>query len=175
MHDHLFRKNKPCCAVKRNIQLTDEIKVYIIQNRIFVPLEDQPVNPATINDTINSSINKIGNDINKTITESMAKLSVAKKKTKKKIPQSIRSKVWRQYFNSLDAQCPLCETVISFDMFDCGHIKSEKNGGDINLENLIPICAKCNRSMAATDMDEYCRTYNIPMPSPRTVYEITND
>ena len=39
--------------------------------------------------------------------------------------------------------------------FQCGHIISEFNGGDITLDNLIPLCSLCNSSMGKTNMGEF--------------------
>ena len=43
--------------------------------------------------------------------------------------------------------------------FTAGHIISEKNGGKIKWENIIPICNSCNLSMSATNMDEFIKEY----------------
>ena len=44
--------------------------------------------------------------------------------------------------------------------FEAGHIKSFYNGGDINIENLRPICKVCNIKMGSTNWDEYLNQNN---------------
>ena len=39
--------------------------------------------------------------------------------------------------------------------WECGHIISEINGGNLSIENLRPICSGCNKSIATTNMIEY--------------------
>ena len=43
--------------------------------------------------------------------------------------------------------------------WECGHIKSEANGGDLNTNNLKPICSGCNKSMGSKNMDDYMREF----------------
>ena len=43
--------------------------------------------------------------------------------------------------------------------FHAGHIISEKNGGLINIDNIIPICSQCNTSMNSENMDLYITKY----------------
>ena len=44
MHKHLFLKNTPCPQTKNNIELTDEIKQYILDNRIYlIPPKVKPI------------------------------------------------------------------------------------------------------------------------------------
>ena len=44
--------------------------------------------------------------------------------------------------------------------FDTGHIISDKNGGDIKLSNLKPICSSCNKSMGSKNWDDFEKLYN---------------
>lgn len=39
--------------------------------------------------------------------------------------------------------------------FDCGHIISEFNNGNTNIDNLIPVCRQCNSSMYTQNMYEF--------------------
>lgn len=45
--------------------------------------------------------------------------------------------------------------------FHCGHVISEKNNGEITVDNLRPICQNCNSSMGTTDMDEFISKYKL--------------
>ena len=88
----------------------------------------------------------------------------AKKRVKKeKIPATLKNIVWHKYFEtSLTGICQCCKVEnISKAIFDAGHIISEKNGGQVVLENLKPICKLCNSSMGKTNMDEFMKKYGI--------------
>ena len=50
MKRHLYKKLKLCCAIRNDIELTDEIKQYVLDNRIWKPKETM----KTINQTINN-------------------------------------------------------------------------------------------------------------------------
>ena len=83
------------------------------------------------------------------------------KKPKEKIPVSVKNTLWSLHFpNVLEGKCKCCQTeTITRNNFDCGHIISEKNGGEIKLENLKPICRACNSSMGVMNMNDYMKKY----------------
>jgi 5-methylcytosine-specific restriction endonuclease McrA len=56
--------------------------------------------------------------------------------------------------------------------WDCGHVTSRKNDGNISVENLRPICKGCNSSMGALNMKEYCEKYEPNAPVLKTLNEI---
>ena len=86
-------------------------------------------------------------------------------KLKIKIPKRIKDLVWKLKGQEL---CPICNiATISFDDYECGHIISEKNGGHSTIDNLIPICNKCNKSMNSTNLNEWCFNY-----FPNSIYAI---
>jgi hypothetical protein len=88
----------------------------------------------------------------------------AKKRVKKeKIPATLKNILWHKYFEtSLTGICQCCKVeTISKAIFDAGHIISEKNGGQVILENLKPICKLCNSSMGKTNMDDFMKKYGI--------------
>jgi len=81
---------------------------------------------------------------------------------KKQIPQSVRIAVWDKYIGRAvgETNCTVCNTTkISQFNFHCGHVIAEKNGGDICIENLKPICKSCNSSMRTMNLDEYKQQY----------------
>lgn len=72
------------------------------------------------------------------------------------IPKKMRTNLWKQYFdNSLIGKCQVCSEEISYDVFQCGHIKSVFYGGKNEYNNLRPICCICNNDMGIKNMDEY--------------------
>ena len=75
---------------------------------------------------------------------------------KKHISSRLRQLVWKQYapVNSMVSECFLCQEVIQFESFHCGHDIPESKGGETNLSNLRPICSACNLSMGTKTMQE---------------------
>jgi len=128
MTNHYYNQKKPCPAICNDIVITDEIKLYVLDNRIYrVPVAIQP-------------------------------RQTPKPKGKSVNPKSLRIKVWDVNIG-LDhgrAKCLCCESteITQFD-FDCGHIVAEACGGPTKLDNLLPICSSCNRSMHNMNLYEF--------------------
>lgn len=80
------------------------------------------------------------------------------KKNKKTISASKKRDVWYTYIGKDvgSSKCLCCknEEIIQIN-FHCGHIISEKDGGTLNIDNLRPICSKCNLSMGSENMNEF--------------------
>ncbi len=72
---------------------------------------------------------------------------------KLKIPKALREQVWlKQYGKHYTAKCATtwCENKMTVFDFQCGHDIPESKGGETILENLVPICSRCNLSMGNT-------------------------
>jgi 5-methylcytosine-specific restriction endonuclease McrA len=70
------------------------------------------------------------------------------------IPKALRDQVWISWIGKkFNNKCSVtwCQNIISVFDFECGHNVPESKGGATDINNLRPICAKCNRSMG----DEY--------------------
>jgi 5-methylcytosine-specific restriction endonuclease McrA len=70
------------------------------------------------------------------------------------IPKALREQVWitwngKKFSNKCNVNW--CENIISVFDFEVGHNVPESKGGATDINNLRPICSKCNRSMG----DEY--------------------
>lgn len=77
---------------------------------------------------------------------------------KRSIPAALKRKVWYTYIGEEHGkgQCYCCQTSVIHQLsFHCGHVLSEKNGGDLTLQNLRPICQNCNSSMGTMSMNEF--------------------
>ena len=72
------------------------------------------------------------------------------KKNKKPIPKALREQVWITSFGKVfEHKCYVnwCSNVIDVFSFESGHNIPESKGGLTVLENLKPICSRCNKSM----------------------------
>lgn len=82
---------------------------------------------------------------------------------KKKISPKLREEVWIHHLGLVfSAKCPIvwCTREITVFNFESGHNIPESKGGATSIENLIPICAGCNRGMSDQfTIDEYSRQY----------------
>lgn len=86
-------------------------------------------------------------------------MSTADKKPKKKaVPKVVRDLAWAKWIGDdvAKTKCMCCGiNEIKMNSFHCGHIMAEVNGGKTTVDNLRPICAACNLSMGAENMDEF--------------------
>jgi hypothetical protein len=84
-------------------------------------------------------------------------------KKKVKIPLALREQVWVQKMGKVfEGKCTTvwCSNKISVFDFECGHNIPESKGGPTVIENLVPICARCNRSMSNTyTFQEWCEKH----------------
>jgi hypothetical protein len=79
------------------------------------------------------------------------------KNTRMIIPYIIREQVWKKCnTNTSDLGiCFTCCNDLYFRDMECGHIKAHALGGDITLDNLMPVCKTCNKDMGIMDLFEY--------------------
>jgi hypothetical protein len=83
-----------------------------------------------------------------------------------KISQSLRQQIWFKYSNNkLNIKCICCNLneINSFN-FECGHIDPKSKGGLCNINNLVPICSLCNKSMGNTNMKIFMKNNNYSNP-----------
>jgi hypothetical protein len=72
---------------------------------------------------------------------------------KEKIPKALREQVWLVHMGKkFEKKCKIvwCENKISVFDFQCGHDIPESHGGATTIQNLVPICSRCNLSMSNT-------------------------
>ena len=105
------------------------------------------------------------------------------KKKKLKIPHEFRAKVFEHYTGiKCNVKCFCCwdseiTPYTNYNTFHAGHIKSEFNGGKIELDNILPICGWCNRAMGTMHWDEFVKKYKYPIRTyggniPETTHNI---
>lgn len=73
------------------------------------------------------------------------------------VPSALRFAVWNRDFGMREAvgACWCCGREITVQAFEAGHIVAAARGGLATLDNLRCVCATCNRSMGARNMDEF--------------------
>jgi hypothetical protein len=78
------------------------------------------------------------------------------------IYQAIKTKIWRKYCGeNFKTKCcvEFCINEISISNFEAGFILAEAKGGDVSVDNLIPICSKCNKSIGNKHLREWEQEY----------------
>lgn len=69
------------------------------------------------------------------------------------ITTELREEVWKKCING---KCAICEEEeITKDNFEAGHIVARKLCGQTNIDNFLPMCLKCNRTMGIKNALEY--------------------
>jgi 5-methylcytosine-specific restriction endonuclease McrA len=100
-------------------------------------------------------------------------LPASKKKRKKAIPAALREQVWIVKMGKVfEGKCPVtwCQNKITVFDFQSGHNIPESKGGKTDLDNLIPICSRCNLSMGNEySIDEWSQMSELPV---KTVPEV---
>ena len=85
-------------------------------------------------------------------------IEIRRSRRKAGVPKRVKILAWHRWVGEDVARthCPCCgTTVISMADFEAGHIRSEKAGGAAIVDNILPICAGCNRSMGTVHMAEF--------------------
>lgn len=87
--------------------------------------------------------------------------------SKQKIPKALREQIWlRDIGKKYEGKCKItwCENKMSVFDFQCGHDLPESHGGQTILENLVPICSRCNLSMSNTYTIKQWNLLSRPQP-----------
>jgi 5-methylcytosine-specific restriction endonuclease McrA len=74
-----------------------------------------------------------------------------------RVPAVMRHGIWlRTYGRAFEGICMCCcmNTVNVFS-FHCAHVTARSKGGATHPSNLRAVCAECNLSMGARDLDEF--------------------
>lgn len=94
-------------------------------------------------------------------------------KRKEKIPVKLREEVWVAKMGRVfEGKCPTtwCSTNITVFEFESGHNIPESKGGATTIENLVPLCPRCNRSMGSKfTFDEWCVKHTDASPPQEPV------
>jgi len=80
------------------------------------------------------------------------------------VPKALREQVWLKKFGKVfEHKCSVtwCENILTPFKFEAGHIIPESKGGPTNIQNLLPICGSCNKSMGNRfSIKEFSDMYN---------------
>lgn len=88
---------------------------------------------------------------------------------KKRIPKALREAVWRRYCGkNFEVKCLVgwCPNRMSVFNFHVGHDVPESRGGRTTIDNLRPICDRCNLSMGSQyTIQEWSKTFAAKRPA----------
>ncbi len=100
----------------------------------------------------------------------MLKTTKHKKYRKASIPKALREQVWSRSMGLVfSGKCVTtwCKNTISVFDFQCGHNIPESRGGATTIDNLFPICCRCNMSMGNKyTFTEWCTQFKEHVPDP---------
>jgi hypothetical protein len=88
------------------------------------------------------------------------------------IPKALREQVWiKTMGHQFEGKCPVtwCANQINVFNFQSGHCIPESKGGATTIDNLVPICDRCNLSMSNQyTISEWSATFQ---GKPRTLFQ----
>jgi hypothetical protein len=111
------------------------------------------------------------------ILESFRSIFSKMTEKRKPIPKGIRIDCWDKWLDRdlAKTKCMCCEEKeIRIIDFECGHVLARKNGGTDYIENLRPICSKCNKSMSTTHMAVFKYQYGYGILKGFTEEQVLN-
>ena len=89
---------------------------------------------------------------------------------RKSVPKRLKQLIWNKYIGEENGVgvCQCCKvSEISQMDFHCGHIIASSRGGEMTLDNLIPLCAQCNLSMGSQDYYSFSKYFNNSQKRPQ--------
>lgn len=72
-----------------------------------------------------------------------------------KITAALRLAVYEKHAHDFRVHCAHCKKAMNAAEFECGHIVSVARGGTTTLNNLVPVCGVCNRSVGSGNIQEF--------------------
>jgi hypothetical protein len=149
-----------CKARKKSESVKTDITLELMNQVQSMKLEIDELKQQVIQQYNN--INLAENVTEEIKEENKVETSVQQPYKKKAIPKSLKMLVWHTYIGKEVglAKCLCCKNKEITQMdFDCGHVVAESRGGVTTVNNMRPICAKCNRSMKAMNMNDFIEKY----------------
>lgn len=97
---------------------------------------------------------------------------------KHKIPRALREQVWVKFVGKkYDSNCTIrwCKNTITAFDFHVGHNIPESRGGATNIQNLRPICSRCNVSMGNRySITQWNAIFDLPPKYPSSLSWMTS-
>ena len=149
-----------CKARKKSESVKTDITLDLMNQVQRMKLEIDELKQQVIQQYNNTNLAENVMEENK--KENKEETSVQQPYKKKAIPKSLKMLVWHTYIGKEVglAKCLCCKNKEITQMdFDCGHVVAESRGGVTTVNNMRPICTKCNRSMKAMDMNDFIEKY----------------
>jgi 5-methylcytosine-specific restriction endonuclease McrA len=98
------------------------------------------------------------------------------KKRKQHIPVALHEAVWIKHMGRVfESKCKTtwCPNIVTVFDFQAGHDIPESKGGPTSLQNLYPICSRCNQSMGNRyTFQQWCKLSKETSASPAVVVVI---
>ncbi len=95
-------------------------------------------------------------------------VTVTKRST---LPKALREEVWRRYIGTqYESKCTVvwCTNKITPFDYEVGHNIPHSKGGSSTIDNLRPICSRCNKSMSDDYTIDQWNELGIREPVPVT-------
>ena len=151
-----------CKARKKSESVKTDITLELMNQLKSMKLEIDELKQQVVQQYNNINLAENENDTEEIKEEIKEETPVQQPYKKKAIPKSLKMLVWHTYIGKEVglAKCLCCKNKEITQMdFDCGHVVAESRGGVTTVNNMRPICAKCNRSMKAMDMNDFIEKY----------------
>ena len=151
-----------CKARKKSESVKTDITLDLMNQLQRMKLEIDELKQQVVQQYNNINLAENENDTEEIKEEIKEETPVQQPYKKKAIPKSLKMLVWHTYIGKEVglAKCLCCKNKEITQMdFDCGHVVAESRGGVTTVNNMRPICAKCNRSMKAMDMNDFIEKY----------------
>jgi hypothetical protein len=155
------------CDLTEHIDLFESFHTYLkktIGNNEIKEWFSQNTKPIQSSPKQTSNKKVVKEKQQKATTKDDQASSSSSKAKKTRIPATVKRLVWNKHIGEETgkSKCLCCKvTDITQMSFNCGHIVSENNGGDVKVDNLLPVCQNCNSSMGTMNMDEFKEKHGI--------------
>ena len=149
---NIYSKNNNCIMNLETLEYMNETFRNNFMNNVSI-MSNNELNLLLKESFLGNNDNGIENKANE-----IPNIILKKKYKKKSIPLALKKLVWNKYIGEEigKSKCLCCGlTDISQISFNCGHIVAEVNGGNMCIDNLMPICQNCNSSMGSMNLLEF--------------------